>query len=219
MAAVGPPGMANQKITFPTRAPDTSLHHIQEPPGRHHRDPTEPIQEESRFGPLGPSGISCHPSRRRPLDPRTTTTQRVGEGICRLGESQLHPDGHGPQQWPLGLYQPQRQHSTPTGFSGGSVTESSSTLHLPEHRVQQSQQDILPCSPMPRHQSDSSHTSGQQWLGSTAYQPHHFNRYILFVPDEVSNRQRPRVAHQVQTRSRPSGMGPQPVTRSTSSTA
>ena len=78
-------------------------------------------------------------------------------------------------------------------------------------RCQQPQQEVLPGSPMTCHQGHSSHTSGQRWLGTAADQPHHFNRYILFVPDEVSNRQRPRVAQQMQTRSRPSGMGPQPI--------
>ena len=142
MATVDPPGVADQASTLPTGTPDTSLHHIQEPPRRYHRDTTEPLQEEGRLGPLGPPGIPCHTSRHRSLDPGATTTPTVGESLRRVGENQLHPHGNRPQQWPIGLHQSQRQHSAPARLPGGGAPESPSTLHLSEHRVQLCHQSI-----------------------------------------------------------------------------
>ena len=122
MATIGPPGVANQESTLPTRAPDTSLYNIQEPPRRHHRGSTEPHKEESQSGSLGPPEISsCHQRRNRSMDLGAPTTPEISEGLHRVGESQLHPHGHWPQQ---------RQYSTPQGLFGGSAPESSSTLYF-----------------------------------------------------------------------------------------
>ena len=86
-------------------------------------------------------------------------------------------------------------------------------------RCQQSKQEVLPSSTMPCHQGHISHTSRQRWLGTTAHQPHHIHRYVLFVSDEVPNNQRPEVAQRLQTSSRPGGNSFQPITWSTSSTS
>ena len=102
--------MASQEGTGSAGLADTSVHNIQEPPRCPHRDSTEPIQEEGQDGPIGSPRIPCHPGRHRPLDPGTSTTSAIGEGLPRLGEGQFHTDGYRPQQRPLGLPRAQGQH-------------------------------------------------------------------------------------------------------------
>ena len=96
MATIGSPGMADQESTLPTGTPDSSLHHVQEPPRRHHRSPTEPHQAEGQPGTLGPPGVSRHQCWHRLMDLGATTTPTISEGLHRMGEGQLHPHGHWP---------------------------------------------------------------------------------------------------------------------------
>ena len=142
LAKVDPHGVADQASTLPTGTPDKPLHHIQEPARCYHRVTTEPLQDESRLGPFGPPGIPCHTSRHRSLDLGATTTPTIGESLRRVGENQFHPHGDRPQQWPIGLHQSQRQHSTPARLPGGGAPEPPPTLHLSEHRVQLCHQSI-----------------------------------------------------------------------------